>query len=82
MGDYDVSVFVHQLEQIYTLVGDVYNGATVHESGREGCMRNLCTFCSINCEPKTALKSRLIFKNWSVDFRAATHSFLTKSILY
>lgn len=27
-------------------------------------------FCSINCEPKTALKSSLIFKNWSVDFRA------------
>ena len=44
MGDYDVSVFVHQLEQIYTLVGDVYNGATVHEWGRQGCMRNLCTF--------------------------------------
>lgn len=36
MGDYDVSVFVHQLEQIYTLIGDVYNGATVHESGRQG----------------------------------------------
>lgn len=55
MGNKDVSVLVHQLEQMH------HCGVGCGMVGEKECIRMLSTFAQLCCEPKTALKSKIYF---------------------